>query len=473
MKKSLLFVDDEIRLLRALSLSFRKKNYDVAIAANGQEARKKMMEPNADIVFLDLNLPDANGLKLLEEFISLYPQKVFIMMTAYGDVESAVTAMKAGAFDYIVKPAKLDEIELIIEKAYNWLGMKKENLHLKEQIKQLESSQGFISTSPEMQEIYELIERVAVTDATVLLHGESGTGKSMIARMIHNISDRKKAPFIAVNCAAIPEQLLESELFGYEKGAFTGAAASRAGKFEAAHTGTIFLDEIGEVSMPLQAKLLQVVQEKAFMRLGSSQLKQVDVRIVSATNRNLKQMVKEGTFREDLYYRLNIVDIHIPSLRERKDDIPILIEEFLEKHRSKMNKEYNVSSQLMSILVSYEWPGNVRELQNAIERAVVLCKGEELSIRDFPREIQGTRDGTLTFDVFSAAKGKTLPEKLEEMEKQLILTAIEEHHGQIAAAARELGVSRQRLFYKLNKYLDQPKEGESSEVNSSSFRSPI
>lgn len=457
MRKSILFVDDEIRLLRALSLSFRKKGYHVTLAANGQEARKKIKEQETDIVFLDLNLPDANGLELLEEFISLYPQKVFIIMTAYGDVESAVSAMKAGAFDYIVKPAKLDEIELIIEKAYNWIGMKKENLHLKEQIKQMESSHGFISTSLEMKEIYELIERVSVTDATVLLHGESGTGKSMIARMIHNISDRSKAPFIAVNCAAIPEQLLESELFGYEKGAFTGATASRGGKFEAAHTGTIFLDEIGEVSMPLQAKLLQVVQEKSFMRLGSSHLKQVDVRIISATNRNLKQMVKEGSFREDLYYRLNIVDIHIPSLRERKDDIPFLIEEFLEKHRIKMKKNYNVSSQLMNILINYEWPGNVRELQNAVERAVVLCKGEDLSIRDFPREIQEAGQVHTSFDGISFTKGKTLPEQLEEIERQFILTAIEEHHGQIAAAARELGVSRQRLFYKLNKYIDQPK----------------
>lgn len=456
MKKSILFVDDEIRLLRALSLSFRKKGYDVILAANGQEARRKLQEHEVDLVFLDLNLPDANGMDLLEEFCSLYPQKVFAIMTAYGQVESAVLAMKMGAFDYIVKPAKLDEIELAINKAYSWIEMKQENQHLKAQLKHLQSTSGFISSSVQMKRIYELIERVSTTDATILLHGESGTGKSMIAKLLHNLSGRSNGPFIAVNCAAIPEQLLESELFGYEKGAFTGATASKPGKFEAAHNGTIFLDEIGEVPLSLQAKLLHIVQEKSFIRLGSNQVKQVDVRIISATNRNLKKMVEEGTFREDLYYRLNIVDIQIPPLRERKDDIPLLVEEFLEKHRNKMNKNFQVSPQLLKILVDYDWPGNVRELENAVERAIVLCDGENLSIQDFPSRIQGfSQTNTVTSASLSFDKGKTLPEKLEEIERQIILHVIEEHHGQISSAARELGISRQRLFYKMNKYLEQ------------------
>jgi DNA-binding NtrC family response regulator len=455
MNKSILFVDDEIRLLRALSLSFRKKGYQITIAANGQEARKKIQENNVDVIFLDLNLPDSNGLELLEEFSSLYPQKVFIIMTAYGEVNSAVSAMKTGAFDYIVKPAKLDEIDLIINKAYHYIGIKMENIHLKERIKHLEVGNGFISTSVEMQKIYELIERVSTTDATILLHGESGTGKSLIARMIHNLSERNIGPFVALNCAALPEQLLESELFGYEKGAFTGATASRRGKFEAAQKGTIFLDEIGEVPLSLQAKLLQAVQEKSFMRLGSNEVKKVDIRIISATNRNLKQMVQDGSFREDLYYRLNIVDIHIPPLRDRKEDIPFLIEGFLEKHRKNMKKNFQVSFQLMSVLTRYDWPGNVRELQNAVERAVVLSKGENLSIQDFPREIQEfIRTQQVSSVTPSIDKTKTLPEQLEDIERQIILNAIEENHGKIASAARELGVSRQRLFYKMNKYLE-------------------
>lgn len=455
MNKSILFVDDELKLLRILSSSFRKKGYSVTIAGNGEEARKKLKECDADIVFLDLNLPDAHGLELLEEFVSLFPQKVFIIITAYGDVESAVTAMKAGAFDYIIKPAKMDEIELVIEKAYNWMGIKKENNQLREKVKQLETTSGFISTSQEMKEIYDLIERVSATDATVFLHGESGTGKTMVAKIIHQLSDRSNGPFIAVNCAAIPEHLLESELFGYEKGAFTGATTSRAGKFEAADGGTIFLDEIGEVPMALQAKLLQVVQEKTFMRLGSNKSRQVDVRIESATNRNLKQMVQEGSFREDLFYRLNIIDMHIPPLRKRKEDIPLLIEEFIQKHREKMKKDFKITQNLMKILRNYEWPGNVRELQNAVERAVVLCKGDTLSIEDFPYEIKATIHKEPSEKAsYSIDESKTLPQKLEEIERRFILSAIEDSHGQVAAAARTLGVSRQRLLYKLNKYFE-------------------
>lgn len=453
--KSILFVDDEIKLLKILSAFFRKKGYTIYIAANGEEARKTIKEKEIDIVFLDLKLPDTTGLKLLEEFIPLYPHKIFIIMTAYSEVESAVTAMKAGAFDYLAKPVKMNEIQVVIEKASTWLGMKQENIHLKEKLKEFESQNGIIGVSLAMKQIFQMVERVAATDATLLLHGESGTGKSMIARMVHKLSNRNEEPFIAVNCAAIPEQLLESELFGFEKGAFTGANVSREGKFEAANGGTIFLDEIGEVSLPLQSKLLQVVQEKSFMRLGSNKTKQVDVRIISATNRDLKKMVQEGAFREDLYYRLNIVDIYIPSLKDRKDDIPIFIEGFLQKYRKKYNKNFQVSPQLMNNLSSYYWPGNVRELENALERAVVLCRGENLSLEDFPREIQKNKQTTLKNEQFPTDPNKSLPQRMEEIERRIILAALEENHGNAAEAARKLGVSRQRLLYKLNKYFVQ------------------
>jgi transcriptional regulator with PAS, ATPase and Fis domain len=332
--------------------------------------------------------------------------------------------------------------------------VKAENDSLKEKLKQMAAIKPYVSSSATMNRIFQLIERVADTNATVLLHGESGTGKSMFARMIHDLSGRSKEPFITVNCAAIPEQLLESELFGYEKGAFTGAAASRQGKFEAAEKGTIFLDEIGEISPSLQAKLLQVTQEKTFMRLGSNQLRRVDVRIISATNRNLREMVQSGKFREDLYYRLNIVDIHIPPLRERKEDIPVLVEFFLERHREKTGKKFSISKELMELLKEYPWPGNVREVENAIERAVVLCREERISLEDFPLEIREFRH-KLTYDptaLQDSQESFSLSERLNEFESSVIQKVLQECHGNAAAAARKLGLSRQNLLYKMNKY---------------------
>ncbi|MBO8162608.1 MAG: sigma-54-dependent Fis family transcriptional regulator [Brevibacillus sp.] len=450
--RRILLVDDEIKLLRILQSSLAKKGYQVYTAANGHEARKRISEKPVDVVFLDLMLPDTTGLQLLQEFLPLYPHKAFILLTAFGNVESAVTAMKAGAFDYIVKPAKLEELEIIIEKAYEWLEMKQENQFLREKLKSAEIAHDLIAFSPEMKRIVQLVEKVANTDATVLLDGESGTGKSLLARKIHHLSSRSRAPFVSVNCAAIPEQLLESELFGYEKGAFTGAQVSRQGKFEAADGGTIFLDEIGEITPALQAKLLQVTQEKTFMRLGSNSAKQVDVRIISATNRDLKRMVEQGDFREDLYYRLNIINIYIPPLRDRKDDIPFLVETFLERHRQRYGRNYRISPELMNVLQEYHWPGNVRELENALERAVVLCSGEKLSIEDFPREIREIREQVSTSGLQTYKLTKTLPEQMEEIEKRFILQALEEAHGQAAAAARILGISRQSLLYKMNKY---------------------
>lgn len=457
--RKILLVDDEVKLLKIISSALEKKGYRVYTAPNGYEARRTFNEKNAEIVFLDLMLPDINGLELLQEFNRLYPQKVYIIMTAYGDIPSAVIAMKEGAFDYLVKPVRLDEIVVVIEKASQWLKMKEENQLLKEKLIDIEKQSELIGTSLAMKRIFHLVERVANTDATVLIQGESGTGKSLIAKLIHDLSERSKGPFVSINCAAIPEQLLESELFGYEKGAFTGANSSRPGKFEAANGGTIFLDEISEISPSLQAKLLHVTQEKSYMRLGSSTIRNVDIRIISATNRDLKKMVEQGRFREDLYYRLHVVDIYIPPLRERKEDIPILAEEFLNRQRKRYNKNFQISKKIIETLTQYHWPGNVRELENAIERAVVLCRDQWLSIEDFPREIRDSRYENLVQESFpiESEKNKPLPEKLEEIEKQFIVQALEESNGQAASAARKLGISRQSLLYKMNKYLIDPK----------------
>jgi DNA-binding NtrC family response regulator len=455
MMKTILLVDDEVKILKILQSSLSKQGYTVYTAANGQEARRKMADLDARIIFLDLNLPDTTGLALLEEFALVYPNKIFIMMTAYGNIENAVSAMKAGAYDYIVKPVKLNELIVTIEKAFEWLKVKEENIRLKEQLKYADHNHELLGNSNAMKRILQLIERVAPTDATVLIQGESGTGKSKIAQTIHLFSERKDAPFIPVNCASIPEQLLESELFGHEKGAFTGAVATRKGKFEAANGGTIFLDEIGEISPSFQAKLLQVTQDKLFMRVGSDQVKQVDVRIITATNRDLKKRVEEGKFREDLYYRLNIVDMFVPPLRERRDDIALMVEKFLEKHRNKDKRNYKTSRELMGVLQSYAWPGNVRELENAIERAVVLCQGEQLSIDDFPREIREAHYRAFVEHTNEMESDKPLPDILDEVEKKYILKALDSALGQPAAAARKLGISRQSLLYKMNKFFSK------------------
>lgn len=449
---SILIVDDESKLLKIFQSSLTKKNYTIYTAANGQEARRKINEQDdISIVFLDLKLPDCSGLDLLQEFVSVYPTKIFIMMTAYGNIENAVIAMKTGSFDYIVKPVKLHEIIVVIEKAIEWLKVKQENHILKERLKRSETNGELLGTSKVMKQILLLIERVSSTNANVLLEGESGTGKSMIAEAMHKLSDRSHAPFIPVNCASIPEQLLESELFGHEKGSFTGAVSARKGKFVAANGGTIFLDEIGEITPAFQAKLLQVTQNKTFIPVGSDSIKQVEVRIITATNRNLKKMVEEGKFREDLFYRLNIVDIYIPPLRERKDDIPLLVKKFLDKHRKKYERDYQISGELMRILTNYQWPGNVRELENAIERAVVLAQDQQLSIDDFHREIREV-NYELSVETNLHESGKSLPEQLEDIEKKLILKALDDALGQQSVAARKLGISRQSLLYKMNKF---------------------
>ncbi len=454
MIKTILMVDDEIKLRQILARELEDEGYNVLQAGTGTEALSLLDKHNTKVLLLDLMLPDMTGLDIMMKIDSLYPNLKTIILTAYGNVESAVTAMKLGAFDYICKPVRFEELKIFLERAFNWIEMKEENEKLKEMVKSRDIEETFVSKSRVMERVCNMIDKVADSDVTVLLEGESGTGKSLLAKRIHEKSHRKDKPFVMINCATIPEHLLESELFGYVKGAFTGANESRTGKFEAANGGTIFLDEIGEVPLSLQAKLLQVTQEKSFTQLGSNKLNQVDVRIITATNRNLVKMVTEKLFRQDLYYRLNIIKIRVPSLRERKEDIPLLAIQFLSVQEEKLGRSFFIDNKVMELLIRYTWPGNIRELKNAIERVTVLSRSENIELEDFPVDIWLNSKSEQQKDILTyyLSSKKSLPDQIEDFEKQLIVKALNEANGSFAKAAKYLKISRQRFLYKLQKY---------------------
>lgn len=455
MKKTILLVEDNEKFRRLTKLTLMKEGYDVIEAETGKAAEEQMQSESVDLVLLDFLLPDTTGLKLLEKWAPNYPDTVFVACTAYGDIEDAVKAMKMGAYDYLTKPIKADELKVVIERAFEMKNLKKENKELKQAVQQKYDLHGMIGKSPKMQEVYSLIERVASQDITLLLEGESGTGKSRCAHAVHLDSSRRAGPFIKVNCAAIPSNLLESELFGYEKGAFTGAVRSQEGKCAAADKGTLFLDEIGEISLDVQAKLLQFAQDKTFTPLGTSKEQFSDVRIIAATNRNLWEMVQNGDFREDLYYRLNIIGITLPPLRERVEDIPLLIEQFLAEFEEEHNRNYTISKELLTQLTEYPWPGNIRELQNALSRAAVLSPSGQLRLVDLPMEVVNyfsgeeaeTPEASLELD-----EDFSLTEHLEQVEKEVITTALENENGNQSRAAEVLGITRQGLLYKIRKY---------------------
>jgi two-component system NtrC family response regulator len=376
---------------------------------------------------------------------------VVVILTAYATVGTAVAAMKEGAYDYLTKPIELDELLLLIQRVGREIGLSRENRELKEQLREKFKVDFIVSISRRMEEALNLVKRVAQSPATVLILGESGTGKELIARAIHYSSLRKEKPFVKVNCAALPENLLESELFGHEKGAFTGAVGRRVGRFEQADQGTIFLDEIGDLSPALQSKLLRILQEKEFERVGSSQTIKVDVRFISATNRNLEEAIQKGTFREDLYYRFNVVTITLPPLRERKEDIPPLVEHFLKKYSRENNKAVvSVTKEAKDLLMNYNYPGNIRELENIIERAVVLCRGDTITKQDLPLNLQ---ESEVEESLERARKsGRNLPETLEEIERHRIAQALQKSGGVQTKAAEELGISERVLRYKMKKY---------------------
>ena len=446
---NILVIDDEAAQRDVLTGYLKKKGYKIFSASSGKEGIEITKNNPVDIILSDFKMPDLNGIEVLEKVKEINPEISLVIVTAYGTVENAVKAMRLGAFDYISKPVDLDELDLMIERIIEHKSLKSENQLLKTQLQEKHKISSVISNSQKMEEVINVAARVADSKATVLITGENGTGKEVLAKAIHYMSPRKGKPFVAVNVPALTETLLESELFGHEKGAFTGADKMKKGRFEIAHGGTIFLDEVGDIPQSIQVKLLRVLQEHQFERVGGTEKIKVDVRIIAATNKELEQKIKNETFREDLYYRLNVVSIKIPPLRDRKEDILPLIESFIEKYCKENDKEkLEASKEAIDVLMKYNYPGNVRELENIVERAVVLTRGKVITLNDLPMNMRGFKQ-----EKALAILGKgTLTDQVGALEKQLIYDALQESNGNQTKAGKLLGLTERNLRYKLKKY---------------------
>lgn len=446
---NILLIDDEATQRDILCGYLKKKGYKILSASSGEDGINITKNSSIDIILSDFKMTDLNGIQVLEQVKKINPEISFVIVTAYGTVENAVKAMRLGAFDYISKPVDLDELDLMIERIIEHKNLKSENKLLKTQLQEKYKISSIISHSPKMEEVINVAARVADSKATVLITGENGTGKEVLAKAIHFLSSRKDRSFIPVNVPALTETLLESELFGHERGAFTGADKTRKGRFELADGGTLFLDEVGDIPQSIQVKLLRVLQEHQFERVGGTEKIEVDVRIIAATNKDLEQKIKDGTFREDLYYRLNVVSIKIPSLRERREDILPMIENFIQKFCKENNKgQIEISKEAADILMRYNFPGNVRELENIIERAVVLTRSNIITLNDLPINIKGFKEE----DSLTVIRGGTLTERVEALEKQLIYDALQESGGNQTKAGKLLGLTERNLRYKLKKY---------------------
>ena len=447
-----LIVDDDPVILEVIGEILTTNGHEVVAAPNGVAGIRELERKYFDLVLTDLVMPDVDGMEVLDHVVTKSPKTICIILTGHGTIKSSVEAIKKGAFDYITKPITADELLVVIEKALKFRNLEEENLRLKKELQQTYGYDNLVGTSNVIKKIYELIEKVADTDGTVLISGASGTGKELIARAIHYSSSRSDRPLVVINCGAIPEELLESELFGHEKGAFTGAYKSRIGRFEMANGGTIFLDEIGEMSPALQVKLLRVLQEKKFERVGGTKTIHVDVRIIAATNKNLTTAINKGKFREDLYYRLNVIPMKVPPLKQRKSDIPLLIDHFLKKFQKGAEKKITgFSPDVMDAMLKYDWPGNVRELENVIKRLTILCDDEVVNVNDLPEHIPHKGRAVRVVDEDLFEKGVTLHDAVEDYEKKLILNALERSDWVKTKAAKLLNINRTTLVEKIKK----------------------
>ncbi len=451
--KRVLVIDDEKNMRHMLQVMLNKEGYRAETAADGVEALSLMEKNNFDFILCDLKMPKMDGMAFLEASKAKYPDKTFIMMSAYGTVDTALDAMKIGAYDYISKPFKTDEVLLTLKKAEERERLKQENLRLQDKIKKIEQKYSFgniVARSEAMAHVFDLVAKVANHKTTVLITGESGTGKELVAKEIYSQGVRAKGPLVSINCGGIPETLLESELFGYKKGAFTDAVKDKPGLFQEADKGTIFLDEIGELPLSLQVKLLRVLQEEEITPLGSTEARKIDVRVITATAKDLQKEVERGRFREDLFYRINVMRIHLPPLRERRGDIPLLVGYFIDRFNNRMNKSIEgLSSEAMPILMGYSWPGNVRELENILERAILLAKGRWITPAELPSSISSDQ----SFPLFSRPDHSlSIKKASRHLERDLIQKALELTNGNRSKAAKILEISRPILISKIKEY---------------------
>ncbi len=449
--ETILIVDDEKNYLVVLEALLGPEGYEIITADNARNALRLARESDVDLIITDMKMPGMNGMELLEECQKIKPELPVIMMTAFGTIEMAVEAMKNNAYDYITKPFQNEQLKLTVKKALENYRLIKENRFLSEALSDRFKFGNIIGKSKPMLKVYDLIRKVAQSKASVLITGPSGTGKELIAKAIHYNSPRKDRQFVSINCGALTETLLESELFGHEKGAFTGAVAMKKGRFELADNGTLFLDEVGDMPLSLQIKLLRVLQEMEFERVGGTKTIKVDVRILSASNRNIKEDIAKDVFREDLFYRLNVMDIEVPPLNERVDDIPLLVKHFIEKYSDGKDKDnIELAPEAWKALYSYSWPGNVRELENVIERAIVLNSGEKITLDDLPEELTGEKaeldvDGFIPLNI-------SLPKALEQIEEKLIRRALAQCNNVQSHAANMLGIKKNLIQHKMKKY---------------------